>query len=62
MVNTSQSSLVMYKIIALIGVVIMGIGSFMSCLSASHAFQIAGNVILVISLVITGYGFYRWQP
>lgn len=51
-----------YKIAACVGTVIMGIGSFMACLASNPAVINTGNVLLVISMVIMGYGFSTWQP
>ena len=51
-----------YKLAALIGIILMGCGSFMTCLSTSAGVIMAGNVFLVISLVITIYAFRVWQP
>lgn len=52
----------LYIITAAVGVIIMGIGSFMSCLSDTTMFRVTGNVLMVVSLAITGYGFYKWKP
>lgn len=51
-----------YKIAALIGTIIMGIGSFMACLASNSAVIMTGNVLLVISMFIMAYGFSTWQP
>lgn len=51
-----------YKITALIGLIIMGIGSFMACLAATAPFATAGNVLLIASIVIMAYAFYHWRP
>lgn len=51
-----------YQITALIGLIIMGVGSFMACLAASSTFAAAGNVLLIASIVIMAYAFYRWRP
>ena len=51
-----------YKLAALIGIILMGCGSFMTCLSTSAGIIMAGNVFLVISLVIMIYAFHVWQP
>lgn len=51
-----------YKLAALIGIILMGCGSFMTCLSTSAGVIMTGNVFLVISLVITIYAFRVWQP
>lgn len=51
-----------YKISALIGIIIMGLGSFMACLSGVSEIIILGDVLLILSLLIMGYGFSQWQP
>lgn len=51
-----------YKIAALIGTIIMGIGSFMACLASNSGLIMTGNVLLVISMFVMGYGFSKWQP
>lgn len=50
------------KISALVGTVIMGIGSFMSCLAETKAMSNIGTGILIVSIVIMSYGFYYWRP
>ena len=51
-----------YKIAALIGIILMGCGSFMTCLAEVSGVIMAGNVLLVISLLILIYAFWVWQP
>lgn len=51
-----------YKIAALIGIILMGCGSFMTCLAEASGVIMAGNVLLVISLIILIYAFRVWQP
>lgn len=51
-----------YKIAALIGIILMGCGSFMTCLAEASGVIMAGNVLLVISLMILIYAFRVWQP
>lgn len=51
-----------YKISALLGIVLMGISSFIACLSEAKGVTIAGNIGLIASLAITSYGFSHWQP
>lgn len=51
-----------YKLAALIGIILMGCGSFMTCLASSAGVIMAGNVFLVISLIILIYAFRVWQP
>ena len=51
-----------YKLSALIGTVIMGIGSFMGCLAENPVYINTGNALLVVSILIMIYGYSRWQP
>ena len=51
-----------YKILALVGLIIMGIGSFMSCLAPTSTLCNVGNCILLASIAIMAYAFYYWRP
>lgn len=51
-----------YKTIAIIGIIIMGIGSFMSCLSSTSFGMNFGTILLCISIVLSIIGFSKWQP
>ena len=51
-----------YKISALIGIIIMGISSFMAWVSDVASIIMIGNIGLILSIVIMSYGFYHWQP
>lgn len=51
-----------YKLAALIGIIIMGIGSFMACLCSVPSFIMIGNVLLIVSLFVMTYAFSSWQP
>lgn len=51
-----------YKLAALIGIIIMGIGAFLACLATKGAAVTIGNIMLVISLVILIFAFSHWQP
>lgn len=48
--------------IAVLGIIIMGIGSFMSCLSVTTFYTNIGIVLLCISILISVIGFSKWQP
>lgn len=61
MTSTSSSTL-RFQLIALLGVVIMGIGSFMSCLCATALWSNVGSALLIVSMPIIMYGCYRWNP
>lgn len=50
------------KKIALIGVGVMAIGSFMSCLAETSMFSNIGVGLLLLSIALTAYGFTYWQP
>lgn len=51
-----------YKWIACIGLIVMGIGSFLSCLAPTPALCNIGSAILILSMIIMGYAFYFWRP
>ncbi|MHC1746801.1 MAG: hypothetical protein AB9856_00255 [Cellulosilyticaceae bacterium] len=51
-----------YKLIALLGVVIMGLSSFAACLAQNVMLINLGNIGLVMSIIIMSYGFAYWQP
>lgn len=57
-----KKNLKRYKLAALIGTVIMAIGSFMACLSTDSTVAVVGNVLLVISIAVSAYGYAVWQP
>ena len=50
------------KFIAFVGVVIMGIGSFMACLPESQTMLYAGTGILLLGIAVSSYGFMYWRP
>lgn len=60
--KNKKSSLLRYKLAALIGTIIMAIGAFMACLCVTPAYITVGNVLLVVSIVIMVYGYSVWQP
>lgn len=51
-----------YKFSALIGTVIMGIGSFMGCLAEKPIYIHVGNGLLIVSILVMIYGYSKWQP
>lgn len=51
-----------YRIISIIGIIIMGIGSFMSCLSSTATGISVGTILLCISIILSIIGFSKWQP
>lgn len=51
-----------YKISALGGTVIMGIGSFMACLCENATYTMIGNGLLIVSILVMIYGYSKWQP
>lgn len=51
-----------YKVIAGLGTIMMGISSFVTCLSDSASVSGVGNVFLLLSIVIMTYAFFHWQP
>ncbi|WP_020580665.1 hypothetical protein [Endozoicomonas elysicola] len=51
----------MYKLLALGGIVVLSVGSFMSCLGAG-ALATAGDAVLLLGCGISTWGFCYWQP
>ena len=51
-----------YKFSALIGTVIMGIGSFMGCLAENPLFINLGNGLVIVSIFVMIYGYSKWHP
>lgn len=51
-----------YKIAAGVGTILMTIGAFSACLSENPAVMTGGNVLLIVSMIIMGYGYSKWQP
>lgn len=51
-----------YKVLALLGTIIMGIGSFMSCLGDTDTITNIGVFLLVLSIILMSYSFYFWRP
>lgn len=51
-----------YKFSAILGIIIMGIASFLACIPTNSAIINIGNVGLVFSIIIASYGFSKWQP
>lgn len=51
-----------YKIAVLFSTILMGIASIMACLSDNANIIMAGNILLIISILIMYYGYSSWQP
>ena len=51
-----------YKLSAILGTIIMGIGAFITCLATSDSTITLGNVLLVVSIRMIGFGDSKWQP
>ncbi|WBW50289.1 hypothetical protein O6R05_01740 [Peptoniphilus equinus] len=51
-----------FRTIAIIGVILMGIGSFMASLATTSLFSNIGSGILVVSIIIATVGFIKWRP
>jgi len=50
------------RLFAVIGIFIMAVGSFMACLSNTGSGINTGNILLILSLALTTYGFTYWRP
>lgn len=51
-----------FKIYALLGIILMGLGSFVSCLSTVESYRNIGTGILIVGLILSIIGFYKWRP
>ena len=51
-----------HKLSAILGTIIMGIGSFIPCLATSESAITLGNGMLVVSIIMMGFGYSKWQP
>jgi len=51
-----------YKLSAILGTIIMGIGAFITCLATSDSAITLGNGMLVVSIIMMGFGYSKWQP
>ncbi len=49
------------KRLALIGIVLMAIGSFLSCLASGLSAQL-GSGLLLGGMALSTYGFVYWRP
>lgn len=58
----NNSNLKPYKLLALCGILVMGIGSFLSCLATTQLWSLTGTGLLILSLVMTIVAFSKWQP
>ena len=59
---TEKKNLGRYKLAALLGTVIMAIGSFMACLCVDPVPVNIGNILLLVSIAVSVYGYSFWQP
>ena len=50
------------KVLAILGIILMGTGSFIACLAETSQMSSIGSGILIVSLIITSYGFTYWRP
>lgn len=50
------------KYIAFTGVLIMGVGSFLSCLAQGETGTIIGSGCLILGIALAAYGFMYWRP
>lgn len=57
-----KDKLNIYKLIAFIGTIIMGIASFMACLSVDSLIVNIGNALLILSIAVLFYAYSYWQP
>ena len=50
------------KCFAWIGILLMGISSFLACLATTKSMSNVGSALLIVSQILTTYGFYYWRP
>ena len=51
-----------YKVSAVIGIVMIGIASFVACLAENPLLVYIGNGALLAGLAASAFGFSKWQP
>ncbi|MBU3090250.1 hypothetical protein KPL42_17405 [Clostridium gasigenes] len=51
-----------YKISAMLGIVLMGVSSFLACVSQTSLIVLIGNIGIMVSIGVMTYGFLHWQP
>lgn len=51
-----------HKISAIFGIVLLGIGSFVSCLSLVPEISYFGSALMIIAIAFSWYGFTYWRP
>lgn len=51
-----------HKISAIFGIILLGIGSFVSCLSLVPEISYFGSALMIIAIAISWYGFTYWRP
>lgn len=51
-----------YKMIAISGILLMGISSFLACLGHNDFFIQLGNIGIIASIFVMAHGFKVWQP
>lgn len=59
--STKEVKLI-HKLLAVIGIILLGIGSFVSCLSLDSFIANIGNALMIIGIAISWYGFIYWKP
>ena len=60
--NAGPEKIRLCKFIAFTGVVIMGAGSFLSCLAGSDTGTMFGSGVLLLGIAVAAYGFAYWRP
>lgn len=50
-----------HKILAILGIILLGIGSFLSCLSLNPNISNIGNFLMIFGIAISFYGFLYWK-
>ena len=51
-----------HKVLAILGIILLGIGSFLSCLSLNRNIANIGNLFMILGIAMSWYGFLYWKP
>lgn len=51
-----------YKTIAVLGIILMGVGSYVSCLSEHQFTSNIGTLVLCFGIIVSVIGFNKWRP
>lgn len=58
----ANNKLKLYKYLSILGIVLLGIGSFIACLSFDKTISNIGSALMIIGIVVSWYSFKYWTP